>query len=73
MTLFGERFSNIERRERHEDIRLEKCHKKFEEPEWESKYAEGSSMERGYLFADIDDHTDEDGSDENIEKESHRE
>lgn len=65
--------TDIERGKRHEDERLEECYEELEEPEWESKYTECSSMERWNLSTNIYDNWDEDCTDEYIEKETHRE
>ena len=73
MSFFWKGFSDIERRERHEDICLEECNEELEEPEWKGQDTEGSRMEKRNLFSDIDRHRDEDHPDEDIEKKSHRE
>ncbi len=68
-----QRLSDVERGKCHEDICLEKCHEKLEEPKWKCEDTKCSCVECWDLFSDIDDDTDEDRTDEDIEEETHRE
>ncbi len=71
---FREWLSYVERRKRHEDVPLEEGDQELEEPE---RNRHDSKKSSGILWEDhlpdVDDDRDEDSSDENIEKQTHRE
>lgn len=66
-------FSDVERRKGHEYIRLEECHQEFKEPKWKRKDPECTRVKRWNLLTNIDRHRYKDHTNENIEKETHRE